>query len=175
MLTRFSSPTGSGAITPPNAPPWTGANVANAAADADPTSKMRRVIVRITALLSCCPPASQSLLARAYPVEQSTVEPRIEGVSGTVAETLDAIRLVEVDLRMAQEFRQFHDPGRHPARSIAWEQFPRRSAEIIVEIKVRDCLTVLIPNNEAEPLFVDGPRWRESASVEHTHDSTLIA
>jgi hypothetical protein len=39
---------------------------------------LRRVIVRITALLPCCPPASQSLLARAYPVEQSTVEPRIE-------------------------------------------------------------------------------------------------
>jgi hypothetical protein len=77
---------------------------------------------------------------------------------------------------MAQQFRQFHDPCRHPARSIAREQFPGRSAaQIVVEIKVRDCLTVLIPNNEAEPLFVDGPRWRESASVEHTHDSALSA
>jgi hypothetical protein len=36
-------------------------------------------------------------------------------------------------------------------------------------------LTVLISYNEALPLFVNGPGWRESASVEHTRDRALIA
>jgi hypothetical protein len=77
---------------------------------------------------------------------------------------------------MAQLFRQLHDSGRNPARSIAREQFADRStARIIVEIKVGDRLTVLISNNEAQPLFVNGPGWRESASVEQTYDRALIA
>jgi hypothetical protein len=49
------------------------------------------------------------------------------------------------------------------------------AAQIIFEIKTRDRLTGSISNNEAEPLFVDGPRWRESTPVEYTHDRTLIA
>jgi hypothetical protein len=77
---------------------------------------------------------------------------------------------------MAQQFRQFHDPSCNPARSLARKQFAGwSSARIIIEIKVRDRLTVLISNNEAEPLLVDGPGWRESAPVEHTHDGALIA
>jgi hypothetical protein len=56
------------------------------------------------------------------------------------------------------------------------EQFARCSvAHIVFEIKTRDRLTGSISNNEAEPLFVDGPRWRESTPIEHTHDRALIA
>jgi hypothetical protein len=77
---------------------------------------------------------------------------------------------------MAQQLRQPRHPGRDPPRPVAREQFAGGSAaRIIFEIEVCDCLTVLIPNNEAEPLFVDGPGWRESALVEHTRDRALIA
>jgi hypothetical protein len=80
-------------------------------------------------------------------------------------------------ISLPQKFRQLRHPDRDLVRLVARKQplvrqrlGGRSTGWLILEIKTRDRLTVLIANNEAEPLFVDGSRWRESAPVKHTHD-----
>jgi hypothetical protein len=71
---------------------------------------------------------------------------------------------LRLHVRLARELGQFHDARGDPARLIAREQVGRCSAAgLILEIDIRERLTVLVLHDEAGVVvFFDGPRRRES-------------